>query len=247
MQPAMIMAPPVPAPTLDWLCVDLETANGRPEDAERHIQAVWRPDARWKEETIGQRYQQALAKKQEQLALLDASPIIVIGLRSNLGMAILHCCQAEAPRTIEGAHVQGYATEAEMLVAFRDFLDANLAPDSPLVGHNILDFDLPRLRFRMMRHGIRLPAALVHREHPVFDTMREFVKRYTISSQIMIGLDEVLQSLGLPSHKSLVEASQIPELFKAGEYDTIIKYTLLDVLGEGDLFLRMSGQSEGLK
>ena len=65
------MNAPITSP-LGWLALDIETAGGRPEDAEAWMRRQWAPSDKWKPETIGTRYLEMLAKKRERLALLQS-------------------------------------------------------------------------------------------------------------------------------------------------------------------------------
>lgn len=237
-----MLATPTP-----WLALDIETAGGRPEDAESWMRANWAPSPKWKPETIGARYLEMLGKKTERLALLDASPIISVAIRTPLEFGVWHSMQAAPPSTVQGAFVHGFATEREMLSAFRTFLAGRTNEETLLVGHNILHFDLPRLRQAFLRNGLQLPAVLSADGQPAFDTMREFCRRFSADSDSgMIGLDELLKKIGLPSHKDIASGADVPGLFAAGQFETILRYTLLDVATEADVFLRLTGCSPSL-
>lgn len=238
-------APSAPGtPTCSWVAFDIETTNGRPEDAEAWARNLWSPDRRWKAETIGSRYLEVVSKKEERLALLDAAPIVCISVRTEFELWCLHAMEAHEPRSVHGGVVAGYATEGDMLVAFRTLLDSRVpGPDVPLVGHNILGFDLRKLRWRYLKQNLRLPVALAAKEQAVYDTMVEYGRRFSTDRDLFISLSGVLEALGVDSHKDLVDGSTVPDLYEAKQYDTIIRYALLDVLAEADLYLRMTGQN----
>lgn len=232
-----------------WLCFDVETAAGRPESIEREFRISWAPDKRWEDETVGRRWREAFAKKTEKSALLDVAPIVVIGMRSDLETRCLHWCYEHPLTLVSGAGVEGFASEAAMLTAFRGLVEQRTAPQTTLVGHN-LSFDEKRIRYACLRNGLRPPAPLLTREQPRYDTMTEYCHRYSVNdgkNKIMVSLSEVLEDFGIDSHKDLVDGAMIPELHASGQYDLIIKYCLLDVLAESDLFLRMTGASPALR
>lgn len=229
------------------LALDIETAGGRPEDAERDMRTNWSPSPNWKAETIGNRYLEMLEKKKERLALIDGSAVIsdaLIGVDSTGARSIgcFHSLYSHEPKRVEAADVFGFVSERDALYAKRTMLDANCDPDTCLVGHNIIEFDLPKLRMAYLRHGLQLPHVLASQYQPVFDTMREWGKRFSATRNPFISVADVLEVLGIESHKSLVDGSQVEQLYKDGRHDTIIKYNLLDVIVEHDLFLRMTGQ-----
>jgi hypothetical protein len=238
------MPPQAQTIVYDWLALDIETANGRPEDAERWARLYWSPSATWKDETIGRRWHEAIEKKTARLALLDSSPILCVSLRSAVELRCLHWLHRERgePTLLHGAMVEGFEDESNMLVALRSLLDIHTADgETTIVGHNVRAFDLPRLRAAYVRAGLQLPAALARRDLQVYDTMVEYVRRFSIHGQAMISLDDVLEVFGMESHKCTMSGAIVPELYDKGAFDTIIQYALLDVIAESDLFLRMAG------
>jgi len=231
----------------EWLALDIETTDGRPEHAERWMRMNWSPTPSWKDETIGKRYRELLEKKKQKLALLDESPIILVTLVSNENeLRAIHCMYEHQPKNMFGALVEGFATQAEMLAALRNLLDAKVFNDTTIVGHNIKHFDLNKLRWANLRESLRLPVAL-QLKMPIYDTMLEYGRRFSLNRNPYIALDDVLELLEMDSHKKVMSGADVPDLYRAGKYDTIIQYGLLDVLDEAEVFLRMTGQSEHLK
>jgi len=95
----------------------------------------------------------------------------------------------------------------------------------------------------MLRHGVRLPPALVDRNTPVYDTMREW-SRFTLDDRQYIGLGELLALLGVEHHKTVVSGPMVPELYQQGRWPEILAYAAADVLAVWQIFLRMTGQTE---
>lgn len=230
-----------------YLTLDLETKGGRPEDAERAMRMHWKPASNWKPATIGERYLEMLAKKQERLALIDGSEVISIALRSDSEARVLHCLYLHAPNPQTGAMIEGFATQRDMLVALRALIDACVTPDTHLVGHNIRDFDLPKLRMAYLREGLRLPLCLASDEQPIFDTMQVWGRRFSANRDCFVSVADVCEELGIETHKDLVDGSQVDGLYAEGKFDTIIKYNLLDVLVEHEMFRRMTGQNSDVE
>ena len=243
------MLSPLQIGPVEWLAFDIETAGGRPEDAEAWCRAHWSPAASWKPETIGTRWLEAVAKKRERLALLDASEVKVISLRTPGELGVFHSLQGGPAGGIDGAFVQGAGSERELCLAFRAFLATRAGPETLLVGHNITAFDLPRLRLAFLRNGLQLPALLSDPAQPVYDVMREFTRRFSadLDHGLMIGLAEVQQRLGLPQHKNLVSGAEVPRLIEAGQTEIVLRYALLDVATESEIFSRMTGRSVALQ
>lgn len=230
------------------LTIDIETVAGRPEDAERDMRMNWSPTPNWKPDTIGKRYLEMLDKKKERLALIDGSRVIsaaVLGVNEFGARSIgcFHSLYAHEPHRMESADIYGFATEREMLIALRTVFDTQCGPEACLVGHNVIEFDLPKLRMAYLRNGLNLPGALADQSQPVFDTMREWGKRFSSNRNPFVSVADVLEVLGMDSHKGVIDGSQVEQLYAASKHDTIIKYNLLDVIAEHDLFLRMTGQS----
>jgi hypothetical protein len=230
-------------PIYKYLVLDIETRDGSPDEVERWMRSCWKPAANWKPETIGARYQEMYAKKLERLALMDNAPIIAIGLKSDTETRCLHSLIQHAPRQLGAALIEGFADERQSLLALRSLLDAVTDANTILVGHNIKHFDLCRLRMNYARMGLRPPLCLLNAEQPVFDLMKEFCNRYSVNTEIMISMGDVLEALGMDNHKEIVSGADIGELIKQGKFDTVINYNLLDILAEEDVYLRMTGQA----
>lgn len=233
-----------PAP-FAFLALDIETANGRPDEAERHMRLTWSPSSKWKALTIGERYLDAEETWKGKLALLDTAPIVVVSLQTESELRCLHALGAAPPHEVHGGVVEGFGSMREMLIALRTGLDARVGPETPLVGHNIVEFDLPKLRHAYVRSGLRLPVCLRDRDQPVYDCMVEFVRRFCVGrSRIMVSLSDLLDELRLPNHKREMDGSQVPRLVEEGRVDELVAYALRDAAIEAELYRRMSGMGE---
>lgn len=231
---------------LEWVCLDIETTAGRPEAAEEFCRRYWSPDERWKPETIGRRYLEALEKKREKLALLDAAGIAVVAIRDSSAtrpVTVTHSRGDQAPEVREWGVVGGFFDEMGLLVGLREYLNANTDDGTLLVGHNVKGFDLPRLRFAYLRAGLQLPGILASPTALVFDTMREFARRFSVEREEFIGLAEVLEKVGMPNHKGVMDGSDIDGLLAGGQLEAVLQYAALDVMCESELFLRLTGRS----
>lgn len=222
-----------------YLAIDIETIAGDPCEAEEWMRKKWSPNPNWKPATIGSRFLEAYEKKKEQLALLDTAPIISVAMRTEADIRVIHWLPVEESQ-IAGAGMERCENQVAMLRRVRDYLD-QCTPETVLIGHNILHFDLPKLRRGMIRYGVRLPQCLVDREQPVFDTMLEW-NRYTLDERPMVSLSDVLEACGVPNHKQIVEGGHIHELYTKRDYAAILTYAVADVVAEWTLFLLMTGQ-----
>ena len=248
--PAVAIPPqlePALPPVYSWCVIDIETSNSDPADAEFYMRYHWSPSRQWKATTIGERFKQALEKRDEKLALLDSSPVICVGLKSDTELRCLHCMRVDTPHLVNGGLVEGFPTQREMLLALRVVLDTFADADTVVAGHNILRFDLPKLRSAFVTERCAMPQLLQVRDPLVFDTMGAYHKRFSIkSSDVMVGVGTVCEAFGLPHHKGELDGEQIPQLFEQGQFDHILEYCLKDAVLEAQLFELMTSQGTDL-
>lgn len=231
----MWMTPP------EYLVLDIETAAGEPTEAEAWMRTVWSPNPNWKPATIGERYLAALETKKERLALLDTAPIISVALRTACDCRLIHWLNID-DAVIAGVPLERTPDQKALLERTAQYLAA-CSQETVLVGHNLLHFDLPKLRQGMLRHGVRLPTILVDRDHPVYDTMREW-SRFTLDDRQYISLAELADVLGLPEHKAIISGAMVPEMYQQNRFAELLAYAAADVLAQWQVFLRMTGQLE---
>jgi len=225
-----------------YVVLDIETVAGCPDDAEAAFLRVFCPNPNWKAATIGERYLDALQQRRERLALLDSSPLITVALATDTDCRILHWLPVESS-ALYGVPLERYSSERMMLARLRDYLES--CSDTTLfVGHNIVGFDLPRLRLRYLTNGLRIPRPLTNTHQPVYDTMLVWTDLFSIEGAKFISLHDCLEIARLPSHKTIVSGADVQRLYDAGEYLTLLLYAILDVLAERALFLCMTGQSD---
>lgn len=241
-----------------YCVIDLETRDCPPDVVARVVEkkmADWTPPANYKDPVkIAALREEVRATAGDKSACWDEAPIATIGLKSDTEFRLLHNLRVEAPRLVSGATVQGFATEADMLKAFRALVNvAWVTPDTPIagssldalsptqiVGHNIAGFDLPKLRLRSCINKLQLPRGLTA-DMPIFDTMKRW-QRFSRDQSPFVPLSTVTDALGIPAHKQIVSGSQIPQFIAAGRFDEVIDYALLDLLAEEQAFFMMTGQ-----
>lgn len=222
---------------LDLLVLDLETRAGDPDAVTRSFLGAWSPDARWSDETIGRRWREAEAKRREKAALLDSAEIISIAWCWGPGeYEVWHAL----PVSTSGIRARRTGSEARLLAIAAELLES-MDSACILAGHNILGFDMPRLRCRMLRHGIRLPEALARRDQPVFDTMKEWSSRFSVEQRPFIALTDILDWCGLPNHKPLVDGGDVADWLDQERYEDVLAYAAADVVAEYHLVARMLG------
>ena len=183
-------------------------------------------------------------------SLTDAAPIVSICLKTNSGVCVLLSGMGKGKATQKptGWQVMEFDSEGEMLGIFAAMMNSLADDQTRLVGHNILGFDLPKLRNRMVRNKVKLPQCLVPRfgdgekNQPIYDTMKS--ARYfsqELSNQMFVSFDALAHALGLPIHKHLMDGSQVPFFAEQGRVDEILLYNALDVEREEAAFLMMTG------
>lgn len=231
---------------VEWITIDIETISGSPEDAERYIRDRWQPDAiaTWSEMTIGKRAKEALAKKKERLALLTAAPIICVSYRTPSSLGVFHWMDKA---TLPEVQAHGASDQQAMMLQLRDFMNAVIGPETVIVGHNIEGFDLPMLRNAFLTSGVQLPYCLQIARPNVYDIMKVYTRSFEVGGGLFVALQEVLERFGVDSHKNLVSGADVQEMYEGGQHDAILKYAMLDVMAESELFLRMTGRSNNLQ
>jgi hypothetical protein len=132
-------------------------------------------------------------------------------------------------------HVFGITAEGleqDEAQALRDYnaLMEGFDPDLDLlVGHNLLNFDLPFIHQRCLVHGMKMRPALdlsSFRIACVFDTMHF----WWLGAKKHVSLDEMLWAMGLESSKTATaDGSRVFEMYHAGRLEEIRDYNLRDI------------------
>jgi hypothetical protein len=108
-----------------------------------------------------------------------------------------------------------------------------------LVGHNIINFDLPFIFQRCLVQSMQVRPFVNLSEYNVrgvFDTMH----RWWLGAKRNVSLDDVAWALGIESSKtSEVEGSKVFELYQAGRLELIREYNLNDVRVTRKVYERM--------
>ena len=229
------------------LCLDVETMEGKPANDFETALLLVRQNPEWKPETGIKRFNEAREKSKERRALLDSAELACACFRTNLELVGFHRFGAHGPQPVESALTFGANSEREMLVAVRDYLNTRTDQTSLLIGHNVDGFDLRRLRFRYLVNQLQLPMVLANPDQGTCDTMKLFCRRVSLDhGEMMIALSTVLERLGIANHKELVSGDQVGALIAAGQWQTVLRYCLLDVCAELEVFWRLSGRSASL-
>lgn len=247
---------PAPAPSAPVLGaqhvgIDIETRKAPQEAIElsaRFYKAPWNVKD---PEKLKEREATAMAKLEEKSALLDGAPIAVFGIITEGCSVIFHSIKTkkklESLKNIP-AEIYGFKDERQLLGAAREWLDPRSLPNSTLIGHNIRDFDLPKLRGGFVRNRLKLPRILRPEARDdgvtVYDTMRNFLYGFTTekAGERYITQEEMVARLGLPGHKHRLSGAEIPALIEQGKAEEVLAYNYLDLAEAYAAFLAMTGQ-----
>ena len=233
-----------------YLPIDIETGYAPAAEIAEQIENWEAPKNIKDEDKIAERKAAFIDQAKAKSSLTDASPIVSICFKTNTGTCVLLSSMGrnKATEKPSGWNVMEFDTEGEMLGVFSAMMGSVTDEFTRIVGHNIIGFDLPKLRNRMVRNKVKLPNCLVPRfgdgekNQPVYDTMKS--ARYfsqELSNQLFVSFDALAKALGLPIHKHLMDGSQVPAFAEQGRVDEILLYNALDVEREEAAFLMMTG------
>src|SRR6185503_2026559 len=129
--------------------------------------------------------------------------------------------------------------EADALKGFLKLMSDFDCECDLLVGHNIINFDLPFIFQRCLVNNISVKPFIDLSEfnvQGVYDTMRA----WWLGSRNRVALDDVAWALGIESSKtSEVEGSRVFDLYQAGKLLEIREYNLNDVRVTRKVYERM--------
>jgi len=138
--------------------------------------------------------------------------------------------------------IDAAGNEQDEAQALQDFLALMADFDSEcdlLVGHNLINFDLPFIFQRCLAKNIVIKPFVHLSEfnvHGVYDTMRA----WWLGGRNRVALDDLAWALGIESSKtSEVEGSRVFELYQAGKLAQIREYNLNDVRVTRKVYERM--------
>lgn len=240
---AVVQIAPTPDPAR-WVALDLETGDA-PEDAIAADIAAWKAPRNWKPETVEKNRAEYSAKVRDQAALLDASPVLCVGLRSpSLGLMFSGMGQGHLSQIPGWSAVIECPDESAMLAALRSWLNTISDASTTLVGHNCRGFDLPKLRGAYVRHRQPLPQCLRPvmdgPGQPMTDTMRLFGSfSMEHRDNPFISLDTVCRSFGVQRPKELIDGADVPRLHKEGRIAEILTYCAIDVDATAEVYRLM--------
>jgi hypothetical protein len=193
-----------------------------------------------------QRYLEDIAAEEErvyQLGSLNATSGRVLSIAVHVGP--IPGLEIEGLTANQSEHAFGIDAEGNEqpeAQALKEFLAlmSDFDPECDLlVGHNIINFDLPFIFQRCLVNDIAVKPFIDLSEfnvRGVYDTMRG----WWLGSRNRVALDDVAWALGIESSKTgEVEGSKVFELYQAGKLAEIREYNLNDVLVTRKVYERM--------
>lgn len=193
-----------------------------------------------------ERYLEDIAAEEErvyQLGSLNATSGRILSLAVHVGPVPGFAIEGLSANQSEHAFgIDEAGNEQEEGQALRDFL-ALLSDFDPecdvLVGHNIINFDLPFILQRCLVNNIAVkPFVDLGEFHVrgVYDTMRA----WWLGGRNRVALDDIAWALGIESSKTGdVEGSKVFDLYQAGRLAEIREYNLNDVRVTRKVYERM--------
>ena len=163
--------------------------------------------------------------------------ILCIGLIIEEGGEVLHRGALGRERSTGEFHLD----EARTLRAFWKLVAGFNTGRDLIIGHNIMDFDLPFLYKRSRINQVR-PSVFVsfarYRSAPVYDTMREWAHWNPQEARISLPeLAEVLRT-GMSKAEGL-DGGRVYDELLAGNHERIARYCLRDVEMARTVYYRM--------
>jgi hypothetical protein len=191
------------------------------------------------EQLTGQAEQEGCTDEQFRLLALHAEygRVLAIGMIVEHDWQVVHCGLLGRERPSGRFHLD----ERRTLRSFWKMLNDFNAGCDLIIGHNIMDFDLPFLykRSRINRiHPSILLSFARYRSAPIYDTMREWAHWNPHAAQIsLMELAEILK-VGITKTEGM-EGSRVYDEFLAGNHDRIAEYCVRDVQMVRAIFYRM--------
>jgi DNA polymerase elongation subunit (family B) len=193
-----------------------------------------------------QRYLEDIAAEEErvyQLGSLNATSGRVLSIAVHVGP--VPGFEIEGLTTNQSEHAFGIdeaGNEQDEEQALKDFLslmsDFDVECDL-LVGHNIINFDLPFIFQRCLANNIAVKPFIdlsEFRVQGVYDTMRG----WWLGGRNRVALDDIAWALGIESSKTgEVEGSKVFDLYQADRLAEIREYNLNDVRVTRKVYERM--------
>ncbi len=163
--------------------------------------------------------------------------VLSIGLIVEHDWQVVHCGLLGRERSSGRFHLD----EARTLRAFWKLLKGFNVGCDLIIGHNVMDFDLPFLYKRSCINRVH-PSILFsfarYKSAPIYDTMREWAHWNPQAPHIsLVHLAEIL-NVGMTKTEGM-DGSRVYDEFMAGNHDLVAEYCLQDVRMTRSIYYRM--------
>lgn len=139
--------------------------------------------------------------------------------------------------------------EAKLLREFWEYLQGfNLNRDI-IIGHNILEFDLPFIKKRSFIHEIKPTVNFSfykYQKEPIFDTMLHFDSWFQGKNKTT-GLKKLAYAFGLDCPKEVLGELNVYDAFCAKQYRKLHDYCKGDVKATHLIWRKLSGRNTNVK
>lgn len=251
---------------LRFVSIDVETCD--PDDLDDVVELEiesWEPPSNMRDaDKIAVRRAEAAEKIRTKAALTDDAPICVVAVYFDGSGACFSSANGKAKKVAskqhDGAYIYRCGDERSTLWWLREFLNGvctvptDEVEGTILVGHNIIKFDLPKLRLRYIANGLEVPELLCcgigeqdAKLAPVFDTMRVFAHFYSNNGTPFVSLDRVCTLIGVESPKNGMDGKDVPEAWAKKKYAKVEEYCLGDAKAEEQVALYLMNRHDGLE
>jgi len=216
--------------------LDIETLPPTEDARERVERMVEREQAEEETPLEGIALAKLIDNRFRELALrAEHGRLLAIGIIVEEGNRLVHHGVLGRDRSTMRFHTD----EARTLASFWRLISSfNLRRDL-LIGHNILDFDLPFLCKRSVINRVRPSVDFCFRRYqqqPIYDTMWEWNKWHKC-----IKLHELAETFGIESSKADgLDGSRIYDYFLDERHDEIARYCVRDVECVREIYYRMN-------
>jgi len=218
------------------MIIDIETVDASDEDllleAELLKPAANIKDIGKKEKNLKDKNASLLTKK----ALLDSSPIHCVGIKLGQAMISLSLCRPTAAelKVLGEAGIKciSFGDEEALLNGVAALFRA-VTPEC-LVTFNGKNFDLPKIRFRMSRFGIKIPETLSIMN---IDLMIMYSNLFTLSKVPYVSMNEVLCKLHIA--RKPINGEAYGRFVGEKDYVSAIIYNMIDCLLTEQIYRRL--------
>jgi len=226
-----------------YIVIDIETCNLTEEQIEFEKQFIkHHPNTKDPDKQMAQVEKKADALLQRG-ALTNSADIFCVGFSvgSEESVVVLNSRQVE----FQDGNVLaiGFPDSTAMLRQLAAFLDDFCGDGTEIVVAG-REFDLPKIRFAMVKAGISLPQVLKPGSpNQVFDVLYIGGKYFMMGAgaEYSLNLGDLCRWFSIDEGK-IISGAEVPDMIDRGEHKEVIVYNACDVLKTRRLYEKFTGQ-----